>query len=94
MVEKVANEIMDALELLVASNPNETDWLAIKKKLCVLIPSHLRKTFTKRDEKTKLAHPFNDNEQAVRKTWFSLTGNLLVIPIEKRLDPTDETGYL
>lgn len=92
---KLSKDIIDritfiALRLL----PEETNWLVVKRQLLFTLTSEDRGFLTRRDEKTKLHFPFNDFENAIRSLWENLTGNKLQMPIEKRLDPFDEIGYL
>jgi hypothetical protein len=74
--------------------PDETDWLKIKKQLIVMLPSSERALFSTRCQKTMKHYPFNKFEQSIRTLWQRLTGNVLLMPDDKKMPSLGDDAYL
>ncbi len=90
----IPSHILAHIEFLTANMAEETDWLTVKKQLLRVLKPRDRKNFTTRDQLTKRHMPFNPFERAIREHWQQLTGNILEMPLDKRLDDVDPGGYL
>ncbi len=97
-VEKKRNEplserVMIRLQYVAVLYPTSTDWLEVKKKIMLELPIYDRQLFSTRDQLTMKHHPFNVYERKIREAWLSLTGNLLLMPEHKKLEPNNDKGY-
>lgn len=91
---QVPSHILAQVSFLSENLKDETDWLTVKKQVLLLLSPRDRKNFTTRDQLTKRHLPYNDFEKAIREHWFQLTGNMLEMPLDKRLEDVDPAGYL
>lgn len=69
--------IINALEVFHGYAPFVEEWIIIKKNIILMIPSDLRKQFSRRHEKTKYQLP-NELEFALMQRWTALTGKQVI----------------
>jgi hypothetical protein len=86
-------DVVEKVRFFADLLPDETNWLTIKTHLVRELSPADRQLFNKRDEKTKKHAPLNTYERMIQSLWFDLTGNRLLIPIEKRLPDFPASDY-
>lgn len=89
-----SSRVMEAISFIASILPEETNWLVIKKRLLLELPTWERQLFSTRDPKTKRHGLYNAFERQVRKRWFEMTGNVLVMPENKMLEGIPREAYL
>ena len=72
------NKIKEAFEFVASYESECDDWIEIKKEVMKLLPSNLRKRFSRRDQKTK-NHHLNNFEKEMINYYHELTGIKLVL---------------
>ena len=94
MYVEIPSHIKEHIKFLAGLLTEETDWLTVKKQLLLVLSPRDRKNFSTRDQKTKKHFVYNSFEKQVRKEWFTLTGNILMMPADKMMDGIDKEVYL
>lgn len=87
-------EIKYCIEQLAESFPTETNWLTIKKSLILMLSPGDRQLFSTREAVTKKHFPFNQFEKSIRSFWNELTGVVLLMPDDKKMEDAGPDGYL
>ena len=72
------DKIMAAFKDVASYGSKIDDWVHIKKEVMKLLPSHLRKYFSRRDSKTK-NHIVNNFEQEMINYYESICGIRLIV---------------
>lgn len=92
--EPFSHRVIDAIDEAIVLYPETRDWLVAKKAIMLHLPIRDKQLFSTRDQLTKRHHEYNEFEQNIRRRWYKLTGNVLVMPEDKMLPSVPRDRYL
>lgn len=87
---QIDDKIIEALHDFHMYADDVSEWIIIKRHILLMLPSPLRKKFSRRDEKTKLQQP-NELEFELMRRWVVLTGKQIIFTndgTQGKIDPS------
>lgn len=90
----LSERVLQGIAFISESLGDCDNWLTVKKRLMLELPVDQRQLFSTRDPYSKKHQPFNQFEKKVRIEWLRLTGKLLLMPEDKKMDEVDPMLYL